>query len=120
MAKRVQQQILKTSTSLLGYCFVILVLFCFANRTGNMTPGIFISFTALLLGASAISSIISLRTTDEQKELKIQNIASCLFLSSLAVIFASVIYPLYFSNGRPYLSGTKKTVISCLLIFKAG
>lgn len=92
MANKTSQHILSTAANLLGFCLVVITSLHFANKTENTIIDEFTSIIALLLTMSSVLSFMSIRTDDEVREYKLEQIADNLFIISLLGIFATITF----------------------------
>lgn len=92
MANKTSQHILNTSATLLGFCLFVITSLHVNNKSSNSLIDEFASIIALILIISSVLSFISIRTQDEAKEFKYEQIADNLFVVSLIGIFAIVAF----------------------------
>lgn len=92
MANNTAQHILSTAANLLGFCLFIITSLHFANKTENSLIDEFTSMIALLLTISSVFSFISIRTKDQVKEYKYEQIADYIFLISLIGIMGIILF----------------------------
>ena len=90
MANRTSQHILGTSANLLGFCLFVITSIHLADKTENTLIDEFTSITALLLTVSSVFSFISIRTENEKREYRFEQIADYLFLLSLIGVFVII------------------------------
>lgn len=83
MANNTSQRILNTSVNLLGFCLFVITSLHIANQTETHIIDELTSVVAVLLTFSCLSSFISIRTSNEQREKRLETIADYLFLISL-------------------------------------
>lgn len=92
MANQTSQHILNTSANLLGFCLFVITTIHFNKMADNSLIDEFTSLVALLLSASCFFSFLSIKTKNEKKELKLENIADNLFLLSIIGILFIIIF----------------------------
>ncbi len=99
MAYKTSQHILGTAGNLLGFCLFIITSLHISNQSQNSLIDEFTSLIALLLTVSCILSFTSIRTENENKEIKFESFADYLFITSLVGIFTIIVYiTIYFWN----------------------
>jgi|SRR6187399_2682044 surface polysaccharide O-acyltransferase-like enzyme len=86
MANNTSKHILGTSANLLGFCLFVITSFHVTNRSATSIIDETASLIAMLLSLSCFFSFVSIRTTDENKEKRWENIADYFFLSALVGI----------------------------------
>lgn len=86
MVNNTSNQILGTSSNLLGFCLIVITSFHVTNRSASSIVDETASLIALLLSLSCFFSFISIRTSDENKEKRCEKIADYFFLSALVGI----------------------------------
>ncbi|WP_442589441.1 hypothetical protein ACSBL2_25800 [Pedobacter sp. AW31-3R] len=91
MAKTTSQHILNTAANLLGFCLFVITSLHIANMTENHLIDEFTSVIAVLLTCSCLFSFASLRTSDLEKERKLETIADYLFIISLVGILIIIL-----------------------------
>lgn len=92
MANQTSQHILNTSANLLGFCLFVITTIHF-NKTGDDSLiDEFTSVIALLLTNSCFFSFMSIKTSEEKKKLKLENIADNLFLLSIIGILFIILF----------------------------
>lgn len=94
MANNTSQHILNTSANLLGFCLFVITTMHFSKMTNDSLIDEFTSVVALLLSASSFFSFLSIKTQNEKKELKLENIADILFLLSIIGILFIILFVL--------------------------
>lgn len=92
MANKTSQHILGTSANLLGFCLFIITSLHLTNKAQNNLVDEFTSVIALLLTVSSVFSFISIRTSNEEKEIRTERIADNFFITSLIGIFGIIIF----------------------------
>jgi heme O synthase-like polyprenyltransferase len=92
MANQTSQHILSTSANLLGFCLFVITTIHFNKLANKSLIDEFTSIVALLLSVSCFFSFLSIKTSDENKELKLENIADYLFLFSIIGILFIIIF----------------------------
>ena len=91
MANNTSQHILSTSANLLGFCLFVITSLHISNHAESSFIDEFTSAIALLLVFSSLFSFISIRTSNENRELRFETIADYLFLISLIGILIIII-----------------------------
>jgi cytochrome bd-type quinol oxidase subunit 2 len=92
LANKTSQHILSTSATLLGFCLFIITSLHFANQAENTWIDEYTSIIALLLTISCVFSFISIRSTNEERELALEKIADYFFLFSLVSIMGVIAF----------------------------
>lgn len=92
MANKTSQHIVATAANLLGFCLFIITSLHLSNKTENSLIDEFTAIVALFLTVSSVLSFISLRTTSEKRERKLENVADYLFIVSLIGIFGIIVF----------------------------
>lgn len=92
MANQTSQHILSTSANLLGFCLFVITTMHFSKMTNDSLVDEFTSVIALLLSASTFFSFLSIKSKDERKELRFENIADNLFLLSMIGILFIIVF----------------------------
>jgi hypothetical protein len=92
LANKTSQHILNTSATLLGFCLFIITSLHFANQADNTWIDEFTSVVALLLTVSCVFSFVSIRSSDEAREYKMEKIADYFFLFSLVCIMGVIAF----------------------------
>jgi hypothetical protein len=91
MANNTSQHILNTSANLLGFCLFVITSLHIANLTEAHIVDEFTSCVAVLLTFSCIFSFISIRTSDPEREKRLETIADYLFVISLIGILIIIL-----------------------------
>ena len=91
MANNTSQHILSTSANLLGFCLFVITSLHISNHAESSFIDEFTSAIALFLVFSSLFSFISIRTTNENRELQFETIADYLFLISLIGILIIIL-----------------------------
>ncbi|MES2893799.1 MAG: hypothetical protein V4725_17395 [Bacteroidota bacterium] len=99
MPSKTSQHILPTSTNLLGFCLFVITSFHISDKAASSAIDEFVSIIALLLAFSCLLSFISIRSNNEVRNQKLEWLADCLFLVSLAGIIG-IIFLLIFKFIR--------------------
>ncbi|PKP25118.1 MAG: hypothetical protein CVU03_09395 [Bacteroidetes bacterium HGW-Bacteroidetes-2] len=91
MANNTSQHILGTSANLLGFCLFVITALHIDNRTelhfiDELTSGV-----AILLSLSCFYSFISIRTQNNLREKRWENIAEYIFIISLSGILLIIL-----------------------------
>ena len=92
MANKTSQHILSTSANLLGFCLFIITSLHLSSKSENNLIDEFTSIVALFLTVSSVLSFISIRTVNEKREYKLEQIADYLFIVSLIGIFGIIVF----------------------------
>jgi len=92
MANKTSQHILGTSSTLLGFCLVIISSLHLSDKAGKSLIDEFTTIIVLLFACSSIFSFISIKTENKEKEYKFEQIADYLFISSLIGILGIVVF----------------------------
>ena len=92
MANKTSQHILGTSANLLGFCLFILTSLHIADKTQNSLVDEFTASIALLLTASSVFSFVSIRTVNNSREARLEQIADYLFVCSLIGILGIIFF----------------------------
>ncbi len=91
MANNTSPHILTTSANLLGFCLFVITSLHIANLTEKHLTDEFTSAVAVLLTFSCIFSFLSIKTSNPNKEVKLEKIADYLFLIALIGILVIII-----------------------------
>lgn len=91
MANKTSQHILNTSANLLGFCLFVITSLRIADLTETLIIDELTSVIAVLLTISCIFSFISIRTTNQNKELRFESIADYLFITALIGILITIL-----------------------------
>ena len=91
MPNNTSQHILSTSANLLGFCLFIITSLHIANHTEAYFIDEFTSVIAMLLTLSSFFSFISIRTKNESRERKWEQIADYFFIASLIGILIIIL-----------------------------
>ena len=91
MANNTSQHILSTSANLLGFCLFVITSLHIANRTEANIIDELTSAVGMLLTFSCIFSFISIRTSNEQREKRLETIADYLFIISLLGVLTIIL-----------------------------
>ena len=91
MANNTSQHILSTSANLLGFCLFVITSLHISNHAETSFIDEFTSVIALILIFSCLFSFISIRTTNQKRELQLETIADYLFVSSLGGILIIIL-----------------------------
>lgn len=92
MANRTSQHILNASSSLLGFCLIVITSLKIANQLESHFIDEFTSVIAILLTFSSLLSFISIRVTNEKKEKLLETVADYLFVFSLIGILIIILF----------------------------
>jgi hypothetical protein len=92
MANRTSQHILNTSANLLGFCLFVITSLHIANKIETNYIDEFTSVVAVLLTFSCLFSFVSIRTKNEIKEKRIEEIADYLFIAALLGILIIILF----------------------------
>ena len=92
MANNTSQHILGTASNLLGFCLVITTSIKVSTWKDKTLIDEFTGLAALFLIACCIFSFLSLRTSREKVEKRLETIAEWLFFIALILIFIAIIY----------------------------
>jgi len=91
MANNTSQHILNTSANLLGFCLFVITSLHFRYKAETTIIDKVTSIVAILLAMSCFFSFISIRTKNDFKEKKYENIADYLFATSLGGILLIIL-----------------------------
>lgn len=83
--------ILNTSANLLGLCFLVLSSIRLLNVSGKTIIDEVISIAALTFMVSSILSFLSMKTTNDKKEGRLENIADYFFMGGLLTLFLVIV-----------------------------
>ncbi|MDN3548228.1 hypothetical protein [Mucilaginibacter aquaedulcis] len=83
MANNTSQHILGPSTSLLGFCLVVVTSFHLTNKSDTSIIDEFTSGIAMMLILSCIFSFMAIRAKDQKKTIKLEAVAEYIFLIAL-------------------------------------
>lgn len=92
MGTGTSQHILNTSSNLLGFCLIVVSSLHFSNYSQKTIIDEVMTGVAVALIFSCFFSFISIRTSDEQKEIRFEKTAEILFLVALIGIAAMLIF----------------------------
>lgn len=92
MGNKTSQHILGTSANLLGFCLFVITSLHLATKTEKTLIDEFTSIVALLLTVSSVFSFMSIRTENEEREYKLEQIADYIFIFSLIGIFGIIAF----------------------------
>lgn len=79
--------ILNTSSNLLGLCFLVLTSIRLLNVSGKTIIDEVVSIAALAFMVSSILSFLSMKTINDKKGGRLENIADYFFMSGLFTLF---------------------------------
>jgi hypothetical protein len=91
MANTTSQHILSTSANLLGFCLFVITSLHITNKSEVSIIDELTSIVAVLLIFSCMFSFFSIRTSEREKELRLETIADYLFIASLAGILVIIV-----------------------------
>ncbi|MEP7322760.1 MAG: hypothetical protein ABI761_12615 [Saprospiraceae bacterium] len=91
MSNNTSPHILNTAANLLGFCLVVMTSLHIADIIESQIIDELTSIVSITLSSSCILSFISIRTADQQKEKRLENIADYLFMGSLIGILVIII-----------------------------
>lgn len=91
MANTTSQHILSTSANLLGFCLFVITSLHITNKSEVSIIDELTSVVAVLLIFSCMFSFFSIRTSEREKELRLETIADYLFIASLAGILVIIV-----------------------------
>lgn len=91
MANNTSQHILSTAANLLGFCLFVITSLHIANLTELHLSDEFTSVVAILLTFSCIFLFLSIKTTNPNKEERLEKIADYLFLIALIGILIIIL-----------------------------
>jgi len=91
MANTTSQHILNTSANLLGFCLFVITSLHITNYSEASLVDEFTSLIAILLVFSCMFSFVSLRTSNEAREKRLETVADYLFVTSLTGILIIVL-----------------------------
>ena len=87
MANRKSVHILNTSSTLLGFCLVVLTSLKVTRFNDISTIDEFTGVAAILLMASSLFSFLSIRTEQDDLAFRYEKIADFVFLTALLIVF---------------------------------
>jgi hypothetical protein len=91
MPNNTSPHILNTSATLLGFCLFIITSIHVPNKAAIQLLDVFTSLIAINLAFSCLFSFISIRTKNQKKEKRLENIADFLFVGALMGILLIII-----------------------------
>ena len=91
MANNTSQHILTTSATLLGFCLFVITSYHIRNKEESGIIDEFTSIIAVLLTVSCFFSFFSIRTKNQIKEKRLENIADFSFIASLGGILLIIL-----------------------------
>ncbi|MFM9826366.1 hypothetical protein [Flavobacterium sp.] len=91
MANNTSQHILNTSANLLGFCLFVITSLHIASQTETHIIDELTSCISVLLTFSCIFSFVSIRTSNQKKEKRLETIADYLFVISLVGILIIIL-----------------------------
>jgi predicted membrane channel-forming protein YqfA (hemolysin III family) len=91
MANNTSQHILSASANLLGFCLFVITSLRISNRLESHFIDLLTSSVALLLTCSCVFSFISIRSSKEIRERRLELIADYLFITSLIGILVIIL-----------------------------
>jgi hypothetical protein len=91
MANYTSQHILTTSATLLGFCLFVITSLHIANQIETHLIDEFTSIVAVLLTFSCIFSFISIRTTNQKNEKRLEFFADYFFIPALIGILIIIL-----------------------------
>ena len=91
MANNTSQHILNSSANLLGFCLFVITSLHIANQTETVIIDELTSVIAVLLTLSCICSFVSIKTTNEKREKRLETIADYLFVIALIGILIIIL-----------------------------
>jgi predicted membrane channel-forming protein YqfA (hemolysin III family) len=91
MANNTSQHIIGPSTSLLGFCLVVITSFHLTDKSDSSIIDEFTSGIAMMLILSCIFSFIAIRANDQKKISRLESIAEYIFLLALIGIMLIIL-----------------------------
>ena len=91
MAAEKSPHILNTSSNLLGFCLVVLTSIKISKFSAATVIDEITAISAVLLAISCILSFLSMKTKDETRANKMENIADVVFLIALIAVSATIV-----------------------------
>ncbi len=91
MANRTAPHILNTAANLLGFCLIVITSLRVANKAETHMIDELTAVIALMLTFSCGFSFVAIRTSNEQREKRLENTADVLFMTSLAGILIIIL-----------------------------
>jgi len=91
MANNSSQHILGPSTSLLGFCLVVITSFHLTNKSDSSLIDEFTSGVGMMLILSCIFSFIAIKTNNQKKTARLESIAEYIFLIALIGIMLIIL-----------------------------
>lgn len=92
MANNTSQHILSTSANLLGFCLFVITSLHISNYSKESILDELTTIIALLLILSCLISFYSIRTSDLNKERRLEVTAEYLFISAILGIITIIIF----------------------------
>jgi hypothetical protein len=92
MTNNTSQHILSTAANLLGFCLFVITALHVSNHEQKTLIDEFTGVIAVLLSASCLLSFASIRSKNDQREKKLENIAELVFLLSLIGILLVIVF----------------------------
>jgi hypothetical protein len=92
MTNNTSQHILSTAANLLGFCLFVITALHISNHEQKTLIDEFTGVIAVLLSASCLLSFASIRSKNDQREKKLENIAELIFLLSLIGILLVIVF----------------------------
>ena len=91
MANITSQHILNTSANLLGFCLFVITSLHVANRIETHIIDELTAIVAVFLTFSCVVSFISLKTTNQRREQRLEAFANYMFIISLIGILVIIL-----------------------------
>lgn len=92
MPNTTSQHILNTAANLLGFCLFVITAFHTSDGAQNTLIDEFTGIIATLLAVSCFFSFTSIRSKNEVRQRKLENIADSLFMLSLLGILVIIVF----------------------------
>ena len=83
---------LGTAANLLGFCLFVITAVHLSDKSQNTLIDEITSAVAVLLAASCLFSFASIRSKNEQRAKRLENVAEMLFLFSLIGILVIIVF----------------------------
>jgi hypothetical protein len=91
MIKKTSPHILNTSANLLGFCLFVITSLQVSSKAEESIIDEFTSVIAVLLIFSCLLSFVSIRTSNHQKEQRLETAADYLFVASLVGVLLIIL-----------------------------
>jgi hypothetical protein len=92
MPSNTSQHILSTAANLLGFCLFVITALHISNQEQRTLIDEFTGVVAIFLATSCLLSFASIRSGNDQRAEKLENVANILFLLSLIGILLIIVF----------------------------